>query len=495
MSATNVRPTTDPADPADGPTGAPPGGGRARGVAVAVVMLAVAMDMLDASVVGVALPTLRADLGVGAATLQWLSAGYTLAFAALLITGGRLGDMFGYRRVFAIGTAAFTALSAACAFAPDGTTLVAARIAQGAAAALMVPQAAALLQVMYRPHERARVMGLLGPIAGLSAALGPLVGGALLHADLFGAGWRPIFLMNVPVGLATLGAAYALLPRGRSPHAARLDVGGTVLGVLGLGLLVLPLIQGPALHWPTWTIVCSAASVPVLALSARHQLARARRGAATLVEPALFRRRSFTGGLAVSLLVEAAMGGLMLVTTFTLQDGLGLGAASAGVATLPMIAGMVVGAAVLAEPLIPRIGRHVVTSGGAVLAAGLVALLWPIRHHGADCPVWALVPGLALAGIGLGMMMGPLFAITLQDVDTAHAGTASGTLESVEQLGTALGVVTIGSVFLHHATDDGTLASAFGWATVAMLAVLVFAMALVPTLPRRFRTEDELGLE
>ncbi|GCD96812.1 MFS transporter [Embleya hyalina] len=500
MKATEPRPVPHPRGvsseaPERIADAVPPPGGRGRIVAVGVVMAAVVMDMLDASVVNVALPTLRADLHAGSAMLQWLLAGYTLAFAVLLTAGGRLGDVLGYRRVFLVGTGVFTVLSVACALAPNAELLVAARIGQGAAAALMVPQATALLQIMYAPHERARVMGLLSPIAGLSAALGPLVGGAILHADLFGTGWRPIFLMNLPVGVAVLVAAYRLLPSGRSAGAPRFDPRGTVYAVVGFGLLVLPLVQGPALHWPAWTVVCLVVSPIPLTLFVRDQRVRAGRGEATLVEPSLFRRRSFAGGLAVSLVVEAVLGGLMLVATFALQDGLGLSALAAGLATLPMIVGMVVGAAVLADPLIPRVGRHVVTIGGATVAAGTLALLWPFRHYGADCPVWAPMPGLFVAGVGLGMLMGPLFAITLQDVDTAHAGTASGTLEAVEQLGGALGVVTIGAVFLHHTTAGDSLGTAFGWGAGAILIVLALALALVPLLPRRFRTEDELGPE
>nr|WP_272924023.1 MFS transporter [Streptomyces sp. SID3343] len=457
-------------------------------------MAAVVMDILDTSVVNVALPSIRTGLGAGNATLQWLVAGYSLAFAVLLIAGGRMGDVFGYRRVFMVGTGAFMAMSLMCGLAPNASILVAARVLQGVAAAMMVPQATSLLQIMYRPHERARVMGLFGALAGLGAALGPLVGGAILHADVLGTGWRPIFLINVPVGAGALVAAYFLLPAGRSPHATRLDVGGTVVVVVGLGLLVLPLIQGPSQHWPPWTVVSLVAAVPVLALLVRGQRGRARRGVPTLVDAAPFRRRSFLAGLALSLVVEAVLGGTMLVLTFTLQEGLGLSALEAGLATLPMIVGMVLGVAVMAEALIPRIGRYVVTAGSAVLAGGLVAVVWPMRHYAPDAVhVWQLIPGLVAAGVGLGMLMGPLFAITLQDVDTAHAGAASGVLESVEQLGAVFGVVTIGAVFLHRAGDHGAI-PAFSWGIGAALVVLAVVAAASPILPRRFRTEEELGL-
>ncbi|MFG1805089.1 MFS transporter [Streptomyces sp. NPDC049040] len=459
-----------------------------------VVMLAVAMDLVDTSAVNVALPSLQAGFSLGGSGVQWLVAGYTLPFAVLLIAGGRLGDIIGYRRAFLLGTAGFLAASVTCALAPDARVLIGARAVQGAAAALMVPQATSLLQLMYAPGERARVMGLFGALAGLAAAFGPIVGGALLRADLPGADWMPIFLINVPLCLAALAAGAALLPPGGSPQRVGLDLRGTVLAVVGLGLLVLPLVQGPALHWPPWCALSLAASVPVLALFVRDQHARGSRPGATLVDTGLFRHRSFRSGLLVSLLVEAVMAGLMMSTTLTLQAGLGLSALTAALTTLPMIAGMVLGVAALAEPLVPRLGRHVVTLGCATLAAGTAGTAWVLHHYGDRTHIWQLLPALLVAGSGLGMLMGPLFAITLQHVAPAHAGSASGVLESVEQLGATLGVTSVGTLYLHRAATHGHL-PAFTWAAAAVLALLALAAASVPALPRHFRGEEELGLE
>lgn len=467
---------------------------RGRGLAVGVVMLAVAMDLVDTSAVNVALPTLREGFSLGSAGVQWIVAGYALAFAVLLVAGGRLGDVFGYRRAFLAGTGLFLAASLGCALAPGPEVLIGARVVQGAAAALMVPQATSLLQLLYAPGERARVMGLFGALAGLAAALGPLVGGALLRLDLPGADWRPIFLLNVPLCLAALAAGAALLPPGGSPVRVRLDPRGTALAVTGLGLLVLPLVQGPALRWPAWCAASLAASVPVLALLVHDQRTRGRTPGATLVDPGLFRHRSFRSGLLLSLLVEAVMGGLLMSATLALQDGLHLRPLTAALTTLPMVAGMVVGVAALADPLVPRLGRHVVSAGCAVLAAGLAATAWVFQHYGDRTHVWQLLPALLATGVGLGTLMGPLFAITLQDVDPAHAGSASGVLESVEQLGGVLGVLTIGAVFLHRAPGHGATA-AFPWAAATALAVLAVAAAAIPALPRHFRGEEELGLE
>ncbi|UWE07515.1 MFS transporter [Actinacidiphila bryophytorum] len=467
---------------------------RGRAVAVAVVMLAVAMDLVDTSAVNVALPSLQAGFSLSSAGVQWLVAGYSLPFAVLLITGGRLGDVIGYRRAFLLGTGGFLAASLVCAFAPGAAVLTGGRVAQGAAAALMVPQATSLLQLMYAPRERARVMGLFGALAGLAAAFGPLVGGALLRAGLPGADWRPIFLLNVPISLAALAAGAALLPPGGSPERVRLDLRGTALAVGGLVLLVLPLIQGPSLHWPLWCVLSPVAALPVLALLARDQVARAGRPGGTLVDPGLFRHRSFRAGLLLSLLVEAVMAGLLLSATLTLQAGLGMSALAAALTTLPMIAGMVVGVAALAEPLVPRLGRNVITAGCATLAAGAAGTAWVLHHYGDATHGWQLAPTLLLTGTGLGMLMGPLFAITLQHVPPARAGSASGVLESVEQLGGVLGVVSVGTVFLHTSASRGYVPG-FAWAAAAALALLAVTAAAVPALPRHFRSEEELGLE
>ncbi|SEG89350.1 drug resistance transporter, EmrB/QacA subfamily [Actinacidiphila yanglinensis] len=486
--AQGTRAAGQPAPP--GSEAAPRGGAR-RIVAVFVVMLAVAMDLIDTSAVNVALPSIRGGLGMGDTGLKWVVAGYSLAFAMLLITGGRLGDVIGYKRAFMTGTGIFLAASLACALAPGAGVLVAARIVQGGAAALMVPQATSLLQLMYRPQERAKVMGLFGALAGLAAALGPLVGGALLKADLPGQDWRPLFLLNVPIGAAALIAGALLLPSGGSPEPTRIDPRGNILAAIGLGLLVLPLIQGPDDHWPAWTFVSLIASVPVLVLLVRDQRVRGGRGATTLVDPSLFRQRSFVSGLALSLLVEAVMGGLTLATTLTLQEGLGRSALAAGLTTLPMIVGMVLGVAALADPLIPRLGRHVVTIGCTGLALGVLTTAWVLHHYGHATHTWQLVPGLVVTGVGLGMSMGPLFAITLQNVPAARAGSASGVLESVEQLGAVLGVVSIGGIYLHRAATHSFVA-AYTFGAGAILVVLLLAILAGPALPRHFRSEEEL---
>jgi len=223
---------------------------KRRQMALVVVAGAFMMDLIDLTIVNVALPSIQRDLSADTAQMQWMVAGYAVAFAILLITGGRLGDTHGYRRLFMIGMAGFTLTSLLCGLSVSGPMLVAARLAQGATAALMLPQVMSLIQVMYPPAERIVALSVFGVLGGVAAVLGPVIGGLLIEADLFGLGWRPIFLINGPLGLIGLYAAWRLLPPGRSPHGGGVDLTGTALVAATLLALMLPLLQGGRMHRP-----------------------------------------------------------------------------------------------------------------------------------------------------------------------------------------------------------------------------------------------------
>nr|AIA17432.1 Major Facilitator Superfamily [uncultured bacterium] len=237
---------------------------RARTIALIIVALAFIMDLLDNTIVNIAIPSIQSNLGASYATIQWLIAGYALTFATLLITGGRMGDVYGYKKVFMAGVGGFTLASLLCGVSWNSHVLIAARLLQGAFAALMVPQVMSLMQVMFKPHERGGIMGIFGALAGVAATLGPVIGGILIHFNIAGLDWRPIFLINIPVGLFALFAGAKYLPDGKSPHPLKLDVFGTVLITAALFLLVFPLIQGRELGWPTWSFVLMALAIPIL---------------------------------------------------------------------------------------------------------------------------------------------------------------------------------------------------------------------------------------
>jgi len=420
---------------------------KQRGIALLIVSFAFVMDLLDATIINIALPSIQTSLGASFATMQWMVAGYILSFALLLITGGRMGDVFGYKKLFLFGIGGFTVASLLCGVATSPEMLVGARLLQGGMAALMVPQVMSLMQVMYKPHERTKVTGLFGMLGGLAATLGPILGGVLINANLFNLDWRPIFLINLPVGIAAFIAGMKFLPAGKSPHPLRLDLVGTAILVVALSLLVFPLIQGRELGWPAWTFWMMAASLPALGIFALYERFKHRKDKSALVEPTLLRIRTFVRGLSLNVAAQAAMLGFFLTFTIALQAGLGLGVLEAALIGIPTALGIGFAIAALSQKLIPLLGRYVLSLGAVVAAIGFSITAWVISHYGIHVAGWQFAPGLFIGGLGLGCIMGTMFSVTLQDVDPKHAGSASGIMSAVQQLGGAIGVAIIGTIF------------------------------------------------
>lgn len=422
---------------------------KRRSIALFVVSLAFVMDLLDVTIINVALPSIQASLGASFATMQWLVAGYVLSFAVLLITGGRMGDVFGYKKLFLFGIVGFTAASLLCGIANTSELLVAARLLQGATAALMVPQVMSLMQVMYKPHERHKVMGLFGMLGGLAATLGPIIGGLLIDANLFGLDWRPIFLINLPIGIATFWAGLKYLPEGKSPHPIKLDVIGTGILIVALSLLIFPLIQGRELDWPLWIIWMLVASVPALAIFAWYERYKDRKDKSALVVPALLKTRSYVNGLMVNFVLQAAMLGFFLTFTIVLQAGLGFSPLNAALTGVPTAFGIGLAIATV-QKLVPILGRYVISLGAIVAIIGFLLTAWVVNANGLDVPAWHFIPGLFLSGVGMGSIMGSLFSVMLQDVDPKHAGSASGVMSALQQVSGALGVALVGMIFFGH---------------------------------------------
>lgn len=431
---------------------------RGRTIALVVVALAFVMDLLDTTILNIAIPSIQSDLGASYAMIQWLIAGYSLAFATLLITGGRMGDVFGYKKLFMIGVGGFTLASLLCGLAWNTEILIGARLVQGAMAALMVPQVMSMMQIMYKPHERVAVMGIFGALAGIAASLGPVIGGVLIHFNIAGLEWRPVFLINIPVGLFALYMGWRYLPSGKSSHPLKLDLIGTAIIVATLMLLVFPLIQGRELDWPLWVYIMMASAAPFLALFGWWLAHKNKKDKSPLIPPVLFKTKTFVTGLLVNIVFQAAMAGFFLPFTLLLQVGLGYEVIKAALTGIPTSIGIAVTIAILGQKLIPKLGRYALTLGTVVMAIGLWVLYFFVQHSGLETTPWEFIPGLLITGVGMGLIMSPIFAVALTDVNPKNAGAASGVLNAVQQLGGAVGVALIGVFFFgqltHHAATS-----------------------------------------
>jgi EmrB/QacA subfamily drug resistance transporter len=458
---------------------------RLRFIVAGVVMAANIMDLLDSTIVNVAGPSIHRDLGGGATTLQWLSAGYTLAFAVLLIAGARLGDIFGRRRLFLVGSAGFTLFSAAAAIAPSIGVLIAFRALQGGFGALMIPQGFGLLkQVFTNEVELDKVMSMFGPSMGLPMLAAPILAGVLIDANLWGTGWRLVFLINVPIGLVALPLAFRSLPRGASHPDIKLDIGGVWLVGLALVAIIYPLIQGRESGWPAWSFVMLAAGALLLVAFLFYER---RKGHDALIEPTLLTNRRYLSGIAVLVALFGAFGGLLLCISLYGQLGEGWSPVHAGLALTPMVVGMLVGMGA-SFALIERLGRSLLHLGIVLIAlgtAGLAIVLTDVQ----SASTWDMVPSLVFIGAGLGMSIGQLFRFILSSVSMDEVGSASGVLEAAQQLSTALGVAVLGTIFFsafgHHLPPFALQITA--WCCLVPLGA---AFLLVFLLPMHAREEE-----
>ena len=425
-------------------------GASARGerhpfLVLAIVLTAVFVQLLDVSIVNVAIPSIQRDIGASFASIQLVLAGYQLGFACLLITGARLGDIFGRKRVFMVGMATFTVASALCGLAPNATTLVLARILQGLGSGLMFPQVLAVIQVTIPARQRGKAFGIFGATIGIATILGPLLGGLLISANLFGTDWRAIFLVNIPVGVLALIAAFLELPDSKAPDKPRLDVPGALLVSAGLFLLVYPLTEGREKGWPAWLYAMLLASIPLLVGFVLLQLSKTRREASPLLLMTLFHNKSFRAGLVLSLVFFAGIPAFFFTFSLYLQVGLGFSALHAGLTTLPFAIGSAIASA-RSDRLAKRLGTGVLALGAGVLALSMVAAIVDLHLAGTDLHAYEIGPVLFVAGLGLGCFIAPLANLVLAGITGREAGSASGALSTTQQIGGAIGVALIGLV-------------------------------------------------
>jgi EmrB/QacA subfamily drug resistance transporter len=463
-----------------------------------VLFAPVFMVILDIFIVNVTAPSLRADLHASASQVQWVVAAYLLTYGISLITAGRLGDIFGRRRMFRIGVASFTFSSALCAAAPSASALIAGRLLQGFAGAAMWPQVLSIIQVHFPADERRRVIGMQGVIQGLASVTGQILGGGLIALDLLHLGWRSVFLINVPVGLFALIAAGKVVPESRSEHARRLDLAGVALASAALTLVMVPAVEGREAGWPPWVFIALAcavlAAVGFVALERRI----AARGGSPLAELRLFSVRSFRIATS-SAFVLYCIPSFFLLLSLYMQSGLGMDAIQSGLAFTPMaiafVAGSLIGPRVTGRPR-----QWLPVIGALTVAAGLLATILAIAVFDVHAIGVTLIVTMSVLNGGMGLAVPTLIHLAVRDVPASDAGTAAGMFATAQQVGNGLGIAIVGTVFF-SVLGSGSGAVAYGQAFCVAMAVQVMLVLLSAVIMTRTpasackRPNGELALE
>lgn len=466
-----------------------------RWPALFVILAAEIMDLLDALITSIAGPTIVRDIGGGETLIQWLAAGYTIAMASGLLIGGRLGDIFGRRRMFIIGMTGFTLMSLGCALSQSPEMLITFRVLQGLVGAVMLPQGLGMIKEMFPGDESAKAFGAFGPVMGLSAVGGPILAGFLVDADFFGWEWRSIFAINIPIGIVGIAAAIRYLPASRPDRSIHLELTSAAIAASSMFLLIFPLIQGREKGWPVWIFLMLALGLAGFGLLAYVERSRDRAGKVTLITPSLFTRRAFNGGIATGMTMFGALIGSSLVFTLFVQVGLGYSPLKAGLAGVAQAVFMIVGFAASQPLMAPLGGRRLIQIGQLMTASGFAVFILALHWAGEDIGIATMSPGLALLGLGMGFSFSPFFDLILAGVSDEEAGSAAGVLTAVQQLGGAFGVALLGTVFF-HVVDTSDASSQLGVfrdsATTAMIIAVVLALATIGLsylLPARAREE------
>jgi EmrB/QacA subfamily drug resistance transporter len=448
------------------------------------VLIATFMAQFDLFVVNVALPVLQRDLNASDAALQLIVGGYAFVYAAGLITAGRLGDRIGHRTVFLLGMGAFGLTSLWCGLAQNPTELVIARLVQGLAGAAMVPQVLALISLLFGPHERARALSAFGVVIGVGSVAGQVLGGVIINADLFSLGWRPIFLVNVPVALIGVAAGAALLPGHEASARPRLDIVGAVGIPVGLGLVLVPLTLGRDLGWPWWTWVSFAAAIAALGVVMRWERRLAAAGASPILDPGLFREPAFTWGLGLSVAIFASFFSFVFTLALLLQDSIGLTPLGAGLSFAPLGIAFAV-ASILARGFVARFGARVILAGTGLTAVGLLAIVILLASSATPSEA-SLIGPMVIVGIGSGTAVPVLVGVVIQSVREG-AGMVSGVLTTAQQFASAVGVAAVGAVFFTvlgsgHPLPD--YARAMLWSASFSLLLAIAAVVISVRLTR-----------
>ncbi|PZQ99861.1 MAG: MFS transporter [Cereibacter sphaeroides] len=453
-----------------------------RWIAMAVLLIAGFMNLIDVTIVNVALPSMQRAFDATSSEIEWVVAAYILAYALFLLPSGRMGDIVGRRRMFVLGVAVFTVASALCGFATSVEMLVGSRVIQAMGAAMMTPQTLAIVPVLFPPKERGLAFSLFGLSAGLATVTGPLLGGFLIGQDIWGLGWRPIFLVNVPVGILAVLGALRFVPRIEGAAELRNDYIGILLAGATLLLVIFPLIEGRQADWPIWCFAMLVASLPMAWVFVRWQFRLAGRGQPQLLPVSLLQNRTFLMGSALLATLFSGIPGFFLVLALYLQSGYGLTPLQSGLTTLPFSVGVLC-ASLIAGRFGLRAQRARIVVGAGLLCLAMIGLRLAVQTTGEaiDWAIFALP--LSIGGLGLGTAVSPLYQTVLGTVGGHDTGSASGAAQAFQQVGAVLGVAIMGELFFSHlgtAADQAGYANALIWAliynTAAFLAICLVVL-------------------
>ncbi|MGW5114330.1 MFS transporter [Streptomyces noursei] len=477
--------------PSNHPVPSDPRMALAARIALLVLLTAELMDILDQSVVLTALPSIQESTGAGPAALQWLTTGYSLPIAIGLITGGRLGDLYGRRRLILIGTVVFTTASLLCGLATGPGVLIGSRALQGAGVALMIPQVLATLHVTFEGRNRSKAFGLYGAVLSIANVLGPELVGLVTEADLLALSWRPVFLINVPVGLAVILLGRRFIPESTEKKADRPDLTGMALSALAIMMIIFPLGEGHLLHWPLWIFALLAAGLLTLIAFLRHQ--RRKQNNAPLLPLSLLQGRRFSGGAAAQLMHGLLCGLFFMTWTLYLQHGLGMSPLDAALAFVLLSIGELAGAAIAAKSA-GRFARRLPQAGALIAIAAMAGYGLQIAAGQANLTLLGMTAPVVLIGFGLGMVSGPLADMTLAKVPHDNAGAASGLFNTAFHLGVALGTTLTALVFFATtggSPDAGLNRDAFTTVLWWVAGLLTLMWALMFCLPKRIDNQAD----
>jgi EmrB/QacA subfamily drug resistance transporter len=461
-----------------------------RWLSLAILLIANFMNLIDVTIVNVALPSMREGLGATDSQIEWVVAAYVLAFALGLLPFGRLGDIVGRTQMFLWGAIAFTAASALCGLSGSIEMLIGARVLQGLGGAMMAPQVLAIATVTFPAEERGQAFSLFGLSAGLASVCGPILGGVLIDAQLFGMDWEPIFLVNVPLGIAAVAAGWFLIPQLPGHSELKIDYLGMVLFGLGIVGIVFGIVEGEPLGWPLWIFALIGAGLVLIATFYFWQRHRAQQGQSQLLNYDLLRNRDYMFGAFVVTIYASGIPGMFMIISLLLQSGFGFSPLQSGLTNTPFSVGVV-----LASFIAARFGSHYlrsrVAAAGAMLGGGILWLHFIIAGAGDTINSWTFLPPLLIAGVGLGIGFSSLFQLVLRNVPPRDAGAGSGALQAFQQVGGAIGIAIVGQIFFTELAGNFAAGAApnaaFSEAAALALWYQVVSFVVVMLLAFRFR--------